>query len=434
MVMKQSTVKQSGFSILELLIVLAVLGTILTIVASVFETYREKDDMSDLAGEIAIVANATTSYVFDLGPAIPVGPTTYAGVDWLRDSTCGGPATTAPGEGYLSCNFTADLAPRYGLGYQTVVTRDPASNNLVVADISITGAPVNYDGVDRLDLSGTAMRIARGRYANQSTKDISDTTLDLYIDYQYDPTTGAMNIVVDNASDGSDPFLSITGQNEMQADLDVGDGTYDVVDANNVFWGGTSTAAEDANGTQSALVGNINGSSTGIRLNGRGGPGSEIIFIRDGSDTGFDVKIANQADGELLLEASDGVAVDSPVIDLIGGGGNGQIAADDFYSKQLNRSLNQTVTDVFMANHDQLIPKPNCDGTGLNPTIYTAVSRFAGVDRTSPSNLNNIAAFQALAIDNGSTWRISLEGIVQDEGVITPPDNLASVMAVTKCS
>jgi hypothetical protein len=220
----------------------------------------------------------------------------------------------------------------------------------------------------------------------------------------------------------------------MQADLDVGDGTYDVVDANNVFWGGTSTAAEDANGTQSALVGNINGSSTGIRLNGRGGPGSEIIFIRDGSDTGFDVKIANQADGELLLEASDGVAVDSPVIDLIGGGGNGQIAADDFYSKQLNRSLNQTVTDVFMANHDQLIPKPNCDGTGLNPTIYTAVSRFAGVDRTSPSNLNNIAAFQALAIDNGSTWRISLEGIVQDEGVITPPDDLASVMAVTKCS
>lgn len=424
---------QRGFSILELLIVLAVSGTILTLIANVVERYREKDAMSELGGEIAIVANAVTAYVFDQGPLVPVGPTTYNGVDWLRDSTCGGPATTAPGEGYLSCNFRADLAPKYGLAYQTVVTRNAAANNLVTANINLAGAPVQYGGENRPDLSGTAMRIAKGRYANTSTKQISDATLDLYIDYQYDPLTGAMTVVVDNASDGSDPWLSITGQNSMQADLDMGDGTNDLVDANDVFWGGTPTGLEAANNTQSALLADNGAGSTAIRLNGRGGSGSEIFFIRDGSETTFNVRIANQADGELLLEASNGVAVDAPVLDLIGGAGNGQIASDDFYSKQRGRTLNQAVTDVYMANHDQLIPKPTCP-TGLNPTIYTAVSRFAGVDRTTPNQLNNIAAFQALAVDSGASWRIVLEGIVQDQGTIVPPDDLAAVMAVTKCS
>jgi len=431
--MRNLTGVQKGFTLLELLIVLAVSGTILTILVAIAKTVREKDAMSDLAGEIAIVSNAVTAYVFDQGPAVPVGPITYNGIDWLRDSTCGGPATTAPGTGYLSCNFNADLAPRYGLGYETVVTRDAAANNLVEASITITGAPVTYEGVERRDLSGQAMRIARGRFANESTRNVSDTTLDVYIDYQYDPLTGAMVIVVDNASDGSDPFLSITGQNEMQADLDVGDGSYDVVDANNVFWGGTPTATEDANGTQSGLIGDLAGGAPGIRLNARGASaGSQIIFIRDGSDTDFNVRIANQDDGELLLEASESVLMDAPLVDLL----DGDMVANDFYSKTLGRSLNQSVTDVFMANHDQLIPKPDCDSanTGLNPTIYTAVSRFAGVDRSDPNALNNIAAFQALAIDNGTTWRIALEGIVQEEGLVVPPDDLAAVMAVTKCS
>jgi prepilin-type N-terminal cleavage/methylation domain-containing protein len=425
--------RQSGFTIIELLIVLAVSAVLLTIINQAISAYRAKDAMGELGGEIATVANAVTSYVFDQGPTVPVGPLTYSGVDWLRDSSCGGPATTAPGQGYISCNFSATLAPKYGLSYLTVVTRNVAANNLVTASIQMDGAPLTYAGEERVDLAGTAMRIARGRYANASTKNISDATLDLYIDYQFDPLTGAMTVVVDNGSDGSDPWLSVTGQNSMQADLDMGDGTRDIVNVNNVFWGGEPTALESANNTQSGLLADSGGGSTAIRLNGRGGSGSELIFIRDGSETTFNTRIANQQDGELLLEASNGVVIDAPVLDLIGGGGEGQVAADDFYSKATGRSLNQAVTDVFMANHDQLIQKPACP-TGLNPTIYTAVSRFAGLDRSSPNDLNNIAAFQARAIDSGSDWRISLEGIVQDDGVVIPPDQLAAVMAITKCS
>ncbi|WP_138437892.1 type II secretion system protein [Marinobacter shengliensis] len=432
--MTPSTLKrQSGFTLIELSIGLVVLGAILIVANQALQKFLAKQAMNELAGEIAVVSNAVTAYVFDQGPAIPVGPTVQNGIDWLRDSSCGGPATTPPGQGYLSCNFSAPLAPKYGLAYQTTITRQPAANNLVTASINLSG-PVNYRGEDRLDLSGQAMRVAKGAYANASTKNISDGTLDLYIDYQYDPATGAMAVVVDNGSDGSDPWLSITGQNSMQADLDMGDGSNDLVDAQDVFWGGTPTAAEAANNTQSALLADNGGGSTALRLNGRGGSGSEVIFIRDGTETTFNVRIANQDDGELLLEAENGVAVDAPVLDLIGGGGEGQMAADDFYSKATGRSLNQSVTDVFMANHDQLVPKPKCP-TGLNPTIYTAVSRFAGVDRTTPNDLKPIAAFQARALDNGPTdWRIILEGIVQDDGVVIPPDDLAAVMAVTKCS
>ncbi len=424
--------KHSGFSILELLIVLSVSAILLSLAMRGLAAYRANDDMASLGGEIATVANAVTSYVFDQGSLVPVGPVVYNGVDWLRDSTCGGPVGVPAGQGYLSCNFRADIAPRYGLGYQTTVNRNVAANNTVTASTLMVGGTVNYKGEDRIDLAGKALKIAKGRYANASTKAISDATLDLYIDYQFDPQNGQMVVVVDNASDGSDPWLSITGQNEMQADLDVGDGTFDVVDANNVFWGGTPTLAEDANNTQSALTTTAAGSAA-IRLNGRGNAGSEIVFIRDGTEVVFNVRIANQADGELLLEADQGVVVDSPIVDLIGGSGNNQMVADDFYSKSTNRSLKQAVTDVFMANHDQLIPKPVC-GAGLNPTIYTAVSRFAGVDTSDPNNLSNIAAFQGRAINNGSTWRIQLDGYVQDKGYIVPPADLAAVMVVTKCS
>jgi prepilin-type N-terminal cleavage/methylation domain-containing protein len=426
--------RQTGFSIIELLIVLAVSAVIFSIINQALQSYRAKNDMSDFAGEIAIVSNAVASYVFDQGPTIPAGPITYANIDWLRDSTCGGPATNTPGDGYVSCNFQPNLAPRYGLAYETTVTRDSVANNLVVATIVLTGGTVSYKGEERRDLAGAAMSLARGRFAVSDTRTLSDGTLDLYIDYQYDPITGQMVIVVDNASDGSDVWLSITGQNSMQADLNMGDGSRDLINSNDVFWGGTPTVLEEANNTQSGLIADNGGGSSAIQLNGKGGSGSEIVFIRDGSETTFNVRIANQQDGELLLEASEGVTVDAPVLDLIGGSGAGQIAADDFYSKGTGRTLNQTVTDVFMANHDQLIAKPSCP-TGLVPTIYTAVSRFAGIDRNSPSpQLNNIAAFQALAIDVGSSWRIKLEGIVQDEGLIVPPDDLAAVMAITKCS
>ena len=424
---------QQGYSIVELLIVLAVGAVISALVAQALSAYRAKDAMADFGGEIATVSNAVASYVFDQGPAVPVGPVIKTGIDWLRDSTCGGPATTAPGQGYLSCNFQAILAPKYGLGYETTITRNPGANNTVTATIQLTGGTVNYKGQDRVDLAGAAMRIARGRYANSSTKQISDGTLDLYIDYQYDPTSGQMTIVVDNASDGSDPWLSITGQNSMQADLDMGDGSHDLVNAKDVFWGGAPTAAEAANNTQSGLLADSGGGSSAIRLNGKGGTGSEIIFIRDGSDTSFNVRIANQQDGELLMEAPNGVAIDAPLLDLIGGSGQGQVVADDFYSKATGRTLNQAVTDVFMANHNQLIPKPTCP-TGLNPTIYTAVSRFAGSDQSAPTDLHNIAAFQARAVDAGANWQIKLDGIVQDKGYVVPPSSLGAVIALTKCS
>lgn len=425
--------RQTGFSIIELLIVLAVSAVIFTIISQAIQSYRAKNDMSDFAGEIAVVSNAVASYVFDQGPTIPAGPMTYAGINWLRDSTCGGPAANGPGDGYVSCNFQPNLAPRYGLAYKTTVTRDPVANNLVEATIVLTGGPLNYRGKERPDLAGAAMGLARGRFAASDTRNISDGTLDLYIDYQYDPITGSMVVVVDNASDGSDVWLSITGQNSMQADLNMGDGSRDLINSNDVFWGGTPTILEESNNTQSGLLADSGGGSSAIRLNGKDGTGAEIVFIRNGSEANFNVRIANQQDSELLLEASDGVVFDAPVIDLIGGGGNGQVAADDFYSKGTGRTLNQTVTDVFMANHGQLIPKPACP-SGLTPSIYTAVSRFAGVDRTTPSTLNNIAAFQARAINDGSSWRIILEGIVQDQGVVIPPADLASVMAVTKCA
>lgn len=424
--------RQNGFTLIELLIVAAVVSLA---AISAFQYAKEQVYVSQakkMGKEWAVYSHGVASYIFENGPTVPAGPTAYNGFNWLQDASCGGPLVA--GSGYVSCNFNDNITQKFGGNFQTTVSRNAATGE-VTAIVTVGAGALSLGGRKRLDLAGLALSVADADFGRE-TLNLSQGTIDFFVDYNLDPIAEQVTITIDNTSNGADPWLQTSGGNQMLGTLNMGDaaggGPQDIVNASNIYWTGVATANEIANNNKTAL---LNDSGNGaIRLAGNGN--SFIEFYRSDADVLFDSRIINDDAGQLTIEASNSLIIDSAVVDVIGA--NSTVAANDFLDRTKNRSLNQAVTDMYMANHDDIIPKPICN-TGLSPTIYVSLAQFAGVDRSGyggpGSSLDPIALMKASAVDLGVTgWRVQIDGYSQGGGYIIPPDALASAMVAVKCS
>ena len=435
--MKYSKGGQSGFTLIEMLVVISLMSLAMVQYALWVDDQANEIAAKRLGVEISQLSHAVASAVFHEEASIATGTTTYTGSPtawrWLQPSGtpptgCGGNFPAA--DAYLNCRFNDNMAALFNSNYTVTLNKDSVTQE-IVATVSV--GPIQLRGVTRPDLGGAAIAAAESAYAALTLGGAGDGTDNFFMDYSnnIDTTAGGFGVVTvtidTNASGaGASPFLRLSGADQMLGDLDMGDGTHDINNANNIFWGGAST--------DSGLINS--GGTAGIRMTdvGGAGGGSYIEFYRASGVGPPEVLIVNDAAGRLTVQAD---AIDLDALDV---SVTGRLAATDVIETHRMRSLNQAVTDVFIATPGAVIDKPQCI-LPSEPTIYVSVAAMAGISESEWSSgirdLKNLNAFEARAVDNNPllSWTVELVGIKEGgTGTFTPPAELGKLMVVVKCS
>ena len=335
---------------------------------------READLTANAAAHFAQVTQATASRVFELGSRVLVetgyaagAPPGVAGsMDWLKNpATCGIPTIPAlpsdeagnpVDDSFLPCDFAdTDI---WGNGYGITWTLIYPGTR---ATIVVGAVPFTVGGVRRDDIGG-AMALKAQSY---SLAGIGDSTLDLIINYDFDPATSTLSAVIDrSAGFAADPHLRIDGTNEMDA-------------AAPIRW---------ANGMS------ITPNGTTMEIVATGG----INLLNDTDITG-DLGVT----GDMDVSTGD-VSMNDGTLE--------SVQIEGAFDAQLSRA----VYDQRINQSGDVVDQPTCP-TGMNPQIFVAAASVPTgdamiiTDSGGATHTGNVIRFRTTAVDLGAQWQVWAE-------------------------
>lgn len=152
--------RQAGFTLLELVLVIGIIA-----VMAITELQNKKIDFEQMQarklGMELFRYNNAVQRAIAKNSATPTFAGTYTGIDWLKASTCGGPAGNTVG--YLPCSFlshTGDETSVGRLSFSTEVSYSATDGMTAVT----TMEKYVINGLTMGDLSGLAALVASGAY------------------------------------------------------------------------------------------------------------------------------------------------------------------------------------------------------------------------------------------------------------------------------
>jgi prepilin-type N-terminal cleavage/methylation domain-containing protein len=172
-------IRQAGFTLLELVLVIGLIA-IMAVTELQDKTIEFEQSKAKKLGLELYRYNNAVQRLIAKNSANPAFAAVYTGIDWLKSSTCGGPAEND--FGYLPCSFlsyTPNGTTSVGnLQFTTTVTYSDAEGMIAKTIMS----PYVRNGVPMGDLSGLAALVAAGAYVvkDQPTVPINEDGTVIY--------------------------------------------------------------------------------------------------------------------------------------------------------------------------------------------------------------------------------------------------------------
>ncbi|GGF91981.1 MULTISPECIES: prepilin-type N-terminal cleavage/methylation domain-containing protein [Cysteiniphilum] len=207
---RKSNNKQNGFSLIELLIVIAVISFLSMLFYQFMMRGQKSKDAAALGNQLASFISAVETRTAE-DQTLAAG--VYNGVLWLQDATCHGISPIA----YLPCNFTLN-SPIINNPDPQVIINTPVHSR-VAAQINI-GPIVDYvNGVQAPSpvLASEVVMAIKSKLGSPYHGAFNGTT-----SYNFDKVNATLtiNIIIQQTAD---VWLRIDGANQMQANVSFND-------------------------------------------------------------------------------------------------------------------------------------------------------------------------------------------------------------------
>jgi|GEM_PF-2350405 len=347
----------------------------------------EDDWVSNAAAHLAQYTQAAASRQFEMGSQFVLaggyatGTPPAAGMLWLKNpATCslaGIPALPNDEAGnpvddsFVPCDFSDENI--YGHTYTTSWTTTYPGTRMT---IQLGTVPFTIKGERRDDLAALlAIRAQRHSQAG-----IGDSTLDVFVRYDFDPATATLTAVVDRSAPfAPDPHLRVDGTNMMDA-------------AAPIRW--ASGLAITPNGTAMEVT-----APGGINLqNDTTFAGNAVLTSGNLTVTAGNVTVTA---GDLEVTAGTATVREGKVTGVKIDG-------------TVDASLTHAVYDYRINQSGDVINKPTCLA-GSTPQVFVAAASVPTgdgmliVDSGGSSHAGNVQRFRTTADDLGNSWRVWAE-------------------------
>lgn len=356
------------------------------------------EQLASVSGsQIGQYTNALREYVASQVGAAGT-PVDQAGVDWLKDSGCGGLATN-PAGGYLPCSF----APQTPLG-QAFATAFVRAGSVLTATVSMSQIQLimkpNYTGV-------LASKVAE--YANSNPSSLSTPASGTFFEHQanpgvnlfaagaeLDPNFGVIQSQVAN-NPVTDAWLRTDGSNQMLANLDMGFNRIDNAEAIEVRWDG----------------------------------GTPFIDFSNDLGSDFDARMILNNDNELEVTGADLKVADV----LVSGNTALGYGATDSYLTDILTTIDVRLpkyshVGTYLAWNGDIVVKPACGGIGTPKIVVVpAYIDMSTLKETGGfvSQALQYSTAQFKALDNGGSWTVNAFSTVYSGTTWDSPNNQAIV-------
>ncbi|WP_415913014.1 prepilin-type N-terminal cleavage/methylation domain-containing protein [Neptuniibacter sp. QD37_11] len=201
--------QQKGFSLIELIMSLAIMAIGVLLFVQ-HEQHQMRMALAKVTGkQLFEYHNAIKSYAISksLNPT-GIATGTFTGVDWLKDSSCGGTASTS----FLRCDFQ-EITPFGKLSFEATVSTatTPAGEELI--SITSNTTPFTYGGIPRGDLAGVAAISASGQSSLFTPVSAS------FGNISSDPSTAKITMTAYNSPVAQSVWLKVDGSNPMEGKI-----------------------------------------------------------------------------------------------------------------------------------------------------------------------------------------------------------------------